>query len=50
MRAGVFVAVTALALAGCGGIDSGPIKPKLTDVPMATDGPNQVVVQVPGMT
>lgn len=36
------VAVAALVLAGCG-----PIEPP---TPMPTDGPNQVVYSVPGMT
>ena len=36
------VAVATLMLAGCG-----PVEPP---TPMATDGPNQVVYSVPGMT
>lgn len=35
------VAVATLLLAGCGAFDSSP---------MPTDGPNQVVYSVPGMT
>jgi hypothetical protein len=50
MRAGVMAAVVAVTLAGCGGSGWGPIKPKLTNEPMPTDGPNQVVLQVPGMS
>jgi hypothetical protein len=38
------VVVVALFVAGCAANEGG------SDVPMATDGPNQVVVKVPGMT
>lgn len=37
------VAVAALVLAGCGSL-------VVSDTPMPTDGPNQVVYSVPGMT
>jgi hypothetical protein len=39
---GVGAAVVAFALAGCGGVAD--------STPMPTDGPNQVVYSVPGMT
>ncbi len=43
MRASVLT-VFVVALAGCGQV------PRGSDEPMATDGPNQVVLKVPGMT
>ena len=42
MRASVLV--VAVALAGCAPT------PRGSDEPMPTDGPNQVVLKVPGMT
>ncbi|MBA4063273.1 MAG: conjugal transfer protein [Isosphaera sp.] len=42
MRFGLALAAAAGLLAGCG--------TEAPDVPMPTDGPNQVVVKVPGMT
>jgi hypothetical protein len=41
MRTGLLLAA-GLLVAGCSRINP--------DVPMATDGPNQVVIKVPGMT
>jgi hypothetical protein len=43
MRASAMVAVVAMTIAGCSG-------PPGSDVPMPTDGANQVVLKVPGMT
>ncbi len=42
IRSFTFLAVISAALAGCAGDPEAP--------PMATDGPNQVVLKVPGMS
>jgi hypothetical protein len=46
MRLGVFPAVLILAV----GLLVGCPRERGSNVPMPTDGPNQVVIKVPGMT